>query len=86
MSKFKVYQANKNIKYSIVNKELRKDNKVLGKIIKKTPGVKMNDVLIVYSNTQIHLYKLKDFRVSKNQKLNKRVFGGIKNEKFELFK
>lgn len=72
---FKVYQANRNIKSSVINKGLKKDNKVLGKIIKKSLGVKMNDVLAVYSHSQINLYKLKDFRVSKNQKLNKNIFG-----------
>ncbi|MDM0804574.1 hypothetical protein QTI11_14535 [Clostridium perfringens] len=75
MSKFLVYQANKNIKGTYVNKPLRKDNKIFAKEVKANSKIRMKHTLIVYTKMGIHFYNPLDFRVSKNQKLSKKVMG-----------
>ncbi|MDU4051184.1 MAG: hypothetical protein E7H33_09730 [Clostridium perfringens] len=70
-----VYQANKNIKSSMVNKSLRKDNKIFAKEVKANSKIRIKHTLIVYTAMGIHFYKPSDFRISKNQKLNKKIMG-----------
>lgn len=77
MSKFLVYQANRNIEGSCVNKSLRKDNKIFAKRIYADPKIKTKHMLIVYTAKGIHFYNPLKFRVAKNQKLNKRILGVI---------
>lgn len=80
MSKFLVYQANRNIKEGDMNKSLRKDNKIFAKIIYAYPKRRIKPRLIVYTHMGIHFYNPSDFRVSKNQKLNKKIIGAVSNE------
>lgn len=75
LSKFLVYQANKNIKGTYVNKPLKKDNKIFAKEVKANPQIRMKHMLIVYTTMGIHFYNPSDFRISKNQKLSKKVMG-----------
>ncbi|EOU1754572.1 hypothetical protein [Clostridium perfringens] len=75
MSKFLVYQANKNIKGTYVNKPLRKDNKVYGVFIEGDTKVRARDKIVVYTRCGIHFYLPNELRVSKNQKLSKKVMG-----------
>lgn len=74
-SKFLVYQANKNIKSSVVNKSLRKNNKIFATKVYADPKIRTKHMLIVYTKTGIHFYNPSNFRVSKNQKLSKKVMG-----------
>lgn len=78
MSDFLVYQANRNIKASLVNKELRKDNKIFAIYSEGMPSIKVKEHLTVYTEMGIHFYKPSDFRVSKNQKLNRNILGVVK--------
>lgn len=64
-----VYQAIKNIKSSVVRKELKKGNKVFGFYMKPNPKLSLNERLIVYTKCGIHFYNPKDFKISKNQKI-----------------
>lgn len=80
MSKFLVYQANKNIRGTCVNIPLRKDNKIFAKEVVADPKIRMKHTLIVYTTMGIHFYNPSDFRVSKNQKLSKKVMGVYFNE------
>ncbi|KQC91354.1 hypothetical protein AM596_15075 [Clostridium perfringens CP4] len=75
MCKFKVYQANKNIRGTCVNIPLRKDNKIFAKEVLANPKIRMKHTLIVYTAMGIHFYKPSDFRISKNQKLNNKIMG-----------
>ncbi|ELC8411542.1 hypothetical protein [Clostridium perfringens] len=75
MSKFLVYQANKNIKGTCLNKSLRKDNKIFAVYSKGKPGTNIKEHLRVYTSMGVHFFKPSDFRVSKNQKLSKKVMG-----------
>ncbi|HAT4309073.1 TPA: hypothetical protein I9080_002917 [Clostridium perfringens] len=75
MSDFLVYQANKNIKGTCLNKSLRKDNKVYGVFIEGDTKVRVRDKIVVYTRCGIHFYLPNELRVSKNQKLNKRILG-----------
>ncbi|MGU8438793.1 hypothetical protein ACV3OB_15775 [Clostridium perfringens] len=75
MSKFLVYQANKNIKGTYSNKSLKKDNKIFAIYSEGVPAIKVKEHLTVYTKRGIHFYKPSDFRVSKNQKLSKKVMG-----------
>lgn len=75
MSKFLVYQANKNIKGTCINKPLMKNNKIFAKEVEAAPKVKIKNMLIVYTYMGIHFYNPSDFRVSKSQKLNKKIMG-----------
>lgn len=74
-SKFKVYQANKNIKGAYSNKALRKDNKIFAIFCEGVPQLNLKEHLTVYTAMGIHFYKPSDFRISKNQKLNNRIMG-----------
>lgn len=80
MSKFLVYQANKNIKGTCVNKPLRKDNKVYGILITAESKLKVRSMIVVYTACGIHFYSPNKLRVSKNQKLNRKIFGVVCNE------
>ncbi|MDM0987455.1 hypothetical protein QTI95_14050 [Clostridium perfringens] len=75
MSKFLVYQANKNIKGTYVNKPLRKDNKIFAIYSEGMPSIKVKEHLTVYTKMGIHFYNPSDFRIGKNQKLSKKVMG-----------
>lgn len=75
MSKFLVYQANRNIEEGDMNKSLRKDNKIFAKTIYALPALKVRPKLIVFTHMGVHIYNPLDFRVSKNQKLSKKVMG-----------
>ncbi|MDM0746433.1 hypothetical protein QTI06_14520 [Clostridium perfringens] len=75
MSDFLVYQANKNIKGTCLNKSLRKDNKVYGVFIEGDTKVIARDKIVVYTRCGIHFYLPNELRVSKNQKLSKKVMG-----------
>ncbi|XZI43552.1 hypothetical protein ACSXEP_15945 (plasmid) [Clostridium perfringens] len=75
MSKFLVYQANKNIKGTYVNKPLRKDNKIFAIYSEEVPAIKVKEHLTVYTKMGIHFYNPSDFRIGKNQKLSKKVMG-----------
>ncbi|MFY8262998.1 hypothetical protein ACOT7R_08880 [Clostridium perfringens] len=74
-SKFKVYQANKNIKGAYSNKALRKDNKIFAIFCEGMPQLNLKEYLTVYTTMGIHFYKPSDFRISKNQKLNNKIMG-----------
>ncbi|MDT9337778.1 hypothetical protein P3F01_15570 [Clostridium perfringens] len=80
MSKFLVYQANKNIKPSLVNKSLRKDNKIFACLFERNTKLGIRKKLVVYTSDSIHFYRVEDFRISKNQKLNRKILGVIGNE------
>lgn len=80
MSKFLVYQANRNIKGTCINKPLMKNNKIFAKEVEANRKIKVKHMLIAYTEMGIHFYNPSDFRVSKNQKLNRKILGVVSNE------
>ncbi|MDU7726771.1 MAG: hypothetical protein E7K00_14905 [Clostridium perfringens] len=75
MSEYLVYQANRNIEEGDMKKSLRKDNKIFAKTIYALPALKVRPKLIVFTHMGVYIYNPSDFRVAKNQKLNKRILG-----------
>ncbi|WP_283697658.1 hypothetical protein [Clostridium perfringens] len=65
----------------MVNKSLRKDNKILAKEFKPNLKINRKHVLVVYTERGIHFYNPSDFRISKNQKSNKKILGVDSHEK-----